>query len=119
MKDGDEQRRNPEGNKDVETNEKAPYRSPRLVTYGDIRELTLLAPGGKIADNPGEEKKHDRLIAELGTGQSQFQTIRYQILNLAGRIVESGRQFFLALSDHYQFQDVWQFALKQLAKLAT
>jgi Transposase DDE domain group 1 len=50
---------------------------------------------------------------------STIKTIRYQILNLAGRIVESGRQFFLVLSDHYQFQDVWQFALKRLAKLAT
>lgn len=50
---------------------------------------------------------------------STIKTIRYQILTLAGRIVESGRQFFLVLSDHYQFQDVWQFALKRLAKLAT
>src|SRR5262249_21586874 len=51
--------------------------------------------------------------------KSTIKTIRYQVLNLAGRIVESGRQFFLVLSDHYQFQDVWQFALKQLAKLST
>ena len=50
---------------------------------------------------------------------STIKTIRYQVLNLAGRIVESGRQFFLVLSDHYQFQDVWRFVLKQLVKLAT
>jgi len=50
---------------------------------------------------------------------STIKTIRYQVFNLAGRIVESGRRFFLVLSDHYQFQDVWQFALNKLAKLAT
>jgi hypothetical protein len=51
--------------------------------------------------------------------KATIKTIRYQILNLAGRIVESGRQVFLALSDHYLFQHVWRFALKRLAKLAT
>jgi Transposase DDE domain group 1 len=50
---------------------------------------------------------------------STIKTIRYQVLNLAGRIVESGRQFFLLLSDHYRFKDVWRFALKQLANLIT
>lgn len=50
---------------------------------------------------------------------STIKTIRYHVLNLAGRIVESGRQFFLILSDHYPFKDVWQFALNRLAKLAT
>lgn len=48
-----------------------------------------------------------------------IKTIRYRVLNLAGRVVRSGRQFFLMLSDQYHFQDVWQFALKQLAKIVT
>jgi hypothetical protein len=37
------------------TNGKAPYSSPKLVTYGDIRELTLLAQKAPRADNPGME----------------------------------------------------------------
>lgn len=51
--------------------------------------------------------------------KATIKTIRYQILNLAGRIVYSGRKFFLILSDHYHYQSVWRYALKQLAKLAT
>jgi Transposase DDE domain group 1 len=60
-----------------------------------------------------------RLVLPDQYRNSTIKTIRYQLLNLAGRVVESGRQFFLVLSDHYQFQDVWQFALNRLAKLAT
>jgi hypothetical protein len=60
-----------------------------------------------------------RLVLPEQYQTSTIKTIRYHLLNLAGRIVESGRQFFLVLSDHYPFKDVWQFALKQLAKLVT
>lgn len=60
-----------------------------------------------------------RLVLPEQCQTSTIKTIRYHVLHLAGRIVESGRQFFLLLSDHYPFKDVWQFALKQLAKLAT
>lgn len=38
------------GSKTDKTNVKAPYRSPQLVTYGDIRELTLNARTG-VKDN--------------------------------------------------------------------
>jgi len=51
--------------------------------------------------------------------KARIKTIRHHILNLAGRIVESGRKFFLVLSDHYRYKEVWRYALKQLAKLAT
>jgi Transposase DDE domain group 1 len=50
---------------------------------------------------------------------SSIKTVRYHVLNLAGRIVKTGRQLFLVLSDHYLYKEVWQFALKQLAKLVT
>jgi DDE family transposase len=60
-----------------------------------------------------------RLVLPKQYHTSTIKTIRYQVLNLAGRIVETGRQFFLVLSDHYLYKDVWQFALKQLAKLVT
>ena len=36
------------GSKTDKTNVKAPYRSPHLVTYGDIRELTRTARGEKL-----------------------------------------------------------------------
>jgi hypothetical protein len=39
------------GSKTEQTNVKAPYSSPQLVTYGDIRELTLTAAQG-ANDNP-------------------------------------------------------------------
>jgi hypothetical protein len=51
--------------------------------------------------------------------KATIKTIRHHILNLAGKIVRSGRQWFLVLSEHYLYQDVWRYALKQLAKLAT
>ncbi len=46
-----------------------------------------------------------------------IKTIRYQVLNVAGEIVHTARQFFLVLSDDYHYQGVWRFALKQLASL--
>jgi Transposase DDE domain group 1 len=51
-----------------------------------------------------------RLVLPAQYHTSTIKTIRYHLLNLAGRIVASGRQFFLVLSDHYSFKDVWQFA---------
>ena len=38
-----------------ELGDKAPYRSPQLVTYGDVRELTLLTQKAPRSDNPGME----------------------------------------------------------------
>lgn len=44
-------------------------------------------------------------------------TIRHRILNLAGKIVSTGRQFYLILCNQYKYKLVWKYALKQLAKL--
>jgi Transposase DDE domain group 1 len=60
-----------------------------------------------------------RLVLPKQYHTSTIKTIRYQVLNLAGRIVKTGRQLFLVLSDHYLYKDVWQFALKQLGELVT
>lgn len=46
-----------------------------------------------------------------------LKTIRHQLLNVAGKLVHSARQFFLVLSDEYRYQETWRFALNQLAKL--
>lgn len=40
-----------------------------------------------------------------------------ELLNVAGKIVHTARQYFLILSDQYHYQEVWQFALKQLDAL--
>ena len=45
-------------------------------------------------------------------------TLRHRLLKVAGRIVHSGRQRFLVLSEENLFQDWWSFALKQLADLS-
>lgn len=49
---------------------------------------------------------------------STIQTIRHQILNVAGRIVHTGRKLYLVISDQYRYQDVWEHALKKLAALS-
>lgn len=46
-----------------------------------------------------------------------LRTLRHRLLNVAGKIVHQGRQFFLVLSNENLFQDWWEFALKQLAQL--
>ena len=46
-----------------------------------------------------------------------LKTLRYHLFNLAGKIVASGREFFLMLSDENRYQDVWRFAPKQLAEM--
>jgi len=37
------------------SNDKSPYHSPKLVVYGDIREITQLAQKAPMSDNPGNE----------------------------------------------------------------
>jgi hypothetical protein len=49
--------------------------------------------------------------------QATVKTIRHQVLNVAGKIVHQARQLYLVLSAQYWFQEVWSFALKQLARL--
>jgi hypothetical protein len=58
-----------------------------------------------------------RLILPKDYHNSTIRTIRHHILNLAGKIVHTARQFYLIISDHYSFQHVWKHALKRLAKV--
>jgi DDE family transposase len=51
--------------------------------------------------------------------QSTIKTIRHQVLNVAGKIVQTGRKLYLVLSDQYRYQDVWEHAIKKLAALGT
>lgn len=58
-----------------------------------------------------------RLILPEQYHQATIKTIRHHLLNVAGKIVTSGSRFFLLLSEHSFFQDVWAFALKRLADM--
>lgn len=60
-----------------------------------------------------------RLVLPERYHTATIKTLRHHLFNLAGKIVQTGRQFFLAISEEYRYQDVWRFALKQLDKLAT
>lgn len=44
-------------------------------------------------------------------------TLRHHLLKVAGKLVQQARQFFLVVSEQYRYQEVWSFALKQLARL--
>lgn len=58
-----------------------------------------------------------RLILPEQYHRATIKTIRHHLLSTAGKIVSSGKQFFLMLSDQSFFQDVWAFALTRLADL--
>ena len=58
-----------------------------------------------------------RLVLSSDYHQATIKTIRHQLLSVAGKIVHTARQFFLVMSDQYRYQEVWQFALAQLAIL--
>ncbi len=58
-----------------------------------------------------------RLVLPGNYHQSTIKTIRHQVLNVAGKIVQTGRKFYLVLSDQYRYQAVWEHAIKKLAAL--
>jgi DDE family transposase len=49
--------------------------------------------------------------------RATIKTLRHRLFNLAGKIVSKSRQFFLVITDEYQFQDVWASVLKSLSAL--
>jgi DDE family transposase len=58
-----------------------------------------------------------RMILPEQYHRATIKTIRHHLLSTAGKIVSSGKQVFLMLSDQSFFQDVWAFALNRLADL--
>lgn len=58
-----------------------------------------------------------RLVLPTEYHQTTIKTLRYQLFNVAGKIVHTARQFFLILSDQYLYQATWRFALQQLGRL--
>jgi hypothetical protein len=57
-----------------------------------------------------------KLILPTNYHRATLKTIRHHLFNVAGKIVHTARQFFLVMSSEYCYQDVWQFALSQLAQ---
>jgi hypothetical protein len=70
---------------------------------------------GQIAFNLVAWFKH--LVLPEAYHRSTVKTIRHHVLNVAGKIVRSGRRLFLKISEHYRYQEVWQFAMQRLAAL--
>jgi hypothetical protein len=70
---------------------------------------------GQIAFNLVAWFKHLALPEEYKN--STIKTLRHQLLNLAGKVVHTSRQFFLILSEEYRFQDVWKAAIQKLDAL--
>lgn len=58
-----------------------------------------------------------RLVLPSAYHRATIKTLRHQLLNLAGKIVRTGRQCFLVLCEPYRYQEVWQFAIQKLAAL--
>jgi hypothetical protein len=58
-----------------------------------------------------------KLILPREYHQATVKTIRHQVLNVAGKIVRTARQFFLVIAQEYRYQEVWRFALGRLAHL--
>ncbi len=58
-----------------------------------------------------------RLVLPADYHHATLKTIQHHLLNVAGKIVHTARQFFVVLSDEYRYQEVWRAALNQLAKL--
>jgi len=58
-----------------------------------------------------------RRVLPPGYHRATIKTIRHHLLNLAGKIVHTARQFCLVISAHYLYQSVWQFAIKRLTAL--
>lgn len=59
-----------------------------------------------------------RLALPAAYHHSTVKTIRHHLLNLAGKIVSTGRRFSLVISEQYRYAEVWQSAIKKLAALS-
>lgn len=70
---------------------------------------------GQIAFNVMQWFK--RLVLPKEYHQSTIKTMRHQILNLAGKLVRTGRRSYLVISDQYQYLNVWKKAVNKLAVL--
>jgi DDE family transposase len=59
-----------------------------------------------------------KLVLPESYQQATIKTIRHQLLNLAGKIVKSGRRRYLVISDEYRYKKVWKYAIEKLSALS-
>ena len=60
-----------------------------------------------------------RLCLPESEQATTIKTLRHRLLNVAAKVVSSGRQLFLVMSDDSHYQHLWSFALNKLATLTT
>lgn len=60
-----------------------------------------------------------RLCLPESYHRATIKTLRHHLFNVAAKVVTSGRQLFLVISEDYYYQHLWSFALNQLAKVTT
>jgi hypothetical protein len=58
-----------------------------------------------------------RLVLPTQYHRATVSTLRHHLLNLAGKVVHSGRQWYLILCEQYRYQNVWRAALLRLQML--
>jgi hypothetical protein len=58
-----------------------------------------------------------RLVLPPRYRHATLKTILHHVFNLAGKIVHTGRRFYLIISQRYRYLDVWRFAIQRLAQL--
>ena len=71
---------------------------------------------GQIAFNLIEWFKRLVLPAEYHVMTAK--TLRHRLLNLAGKIVRTGRRKYLMLSEEYEYKEVWRSAMEKLGRLS-
>jgi hypothetical protein len=59
-----------------------------------------------------------RLVLPQQYHQATIKTIRHHLLNLAGKIVTSGRRWYLVISEEYRYRSVWKHAIEKLSTLS-
>jgi Transposase DDE domain group 1 len=58
-----------------------------------------------------------RLVLPPRYHRATIKTIRHHLLNLAGKVVRTGRQCFLIFSEQYRYAQVWRYAIQRLSTL--
>lgn len=59
-----------------------------------------------------------KLVLPESYHQATIKRIRHHLLNLAGKIVRSGRRWYLVISDEYRYKKVWEQAIEKLSALS-
>ena len=58
-----------------------------------------------------------RLVLPQRYHHATVSTLRHHLLNLAGKVVHSGQQWYLIFNEQYRYQDVWRAAMLRLQML--